>query len=203
MLLVLPLTAVGISAAYLAGRTEAVNRIRVGSGTISVREEFDPPKKQEVGDNAFKKRVQIENIGDTDCFVRVFMDFSDSQVRELAKISPDEANWYRVSEYQSPGFSGLPENWIYIPESEDQLLGGYFYYTAPLKAGELTKPLMERILVSYASAAQIQDFDILVAADSVQTWINMENGDGSFTAKDVSNMSGGWKTAWIEYMERR
>lgn len=197
------LTVVGISAAYLTDRSAAMNRIRVGRNTIVVQEDFTPPKKQEIGDNVFKKQVQIENVDETDCFVRVFMEFSDSCIGEIAKISPDGVNWYEASKYKSGENSVLPENWTYISEEEDELLGGYYYYTSPLRAGDMTNPLMNSILVSYTDAMQIQDFDILIAADSVQTWINAESGDGSFTAEDVSDREDGWRTAWTDYMERR
>lgn len=197
------LTAAGLTMAYLTYRTRILNQILVGSNTITITEEFEPPKKQETGDNIFKKKIQIENTDKTDSFIRVFMEFSDSSIKDLAKISPDGEDWYPASEYISSDFQNLPENWIYLSEEEEPLLGGYYYYTVPVKAKETTVPLADRILVTYSDASQIQDFDILVTADSIQTYINEENEDGSFTAKDVSEEADGWKMAWMEYMERR
>lgn len=197
------LTAAGLAMAYLTDRTRIVNQISVGSNTVSIKEEFEPPRKQETGDNIFKKKIQIENTDKTDSFIRVFMEFSDSSIKDLAQISPDGENWYPASEYISSSFQKLPENWIYLSEAEDPLLGGYYYYTQPVKAKETTVPLADRILVTYSDASQIRDFDILVTADSIQTYINEENEDGSFTAKDVSEEAGSWKMAWTEYMERR
>lgn len=49
-----------VSAAYLIYQESIVNIIQAGGNTISITEEFEPPKKQEIGDNVFKKRVQIE-----------------------------------------------------------------------------------------------------------------------------------------------
>lgn len=201
--LFISLVTVGVTAAYLTYHTLIINLIRVGSNTISIAEDFEPPKKQSVGDNVFKKKVQIENVDDTDSFIRVFMDFSDSSIKALSKISPSGNDWYDASEYMSSDFSNFPENWVYISEADDALLGGYYYYTVPVKAKEMTTPLVERIMITYTDASQIRDFDILVTADSIQTYVNEENEDGSLTAKDVSEETNGWKMAWTEYMKRR
>lgn len=196
------LAGAGVSAAYLIYQESIVNIIQAGGNTISITEEFEPPKKQEIGDNVFKKRVQIENTDETACFIRVFMEFSDSDIKQRAQISPDGRSWYPAGEYGSPDFENFPQNWCYISREEDPLLGGFYYYTLPVNPGERTVPLAEQILVSYEQDSQIRDFDILVTADSVQTSIFEEQEDGSFTAEDVSQQDEGWKQAWTEYLER-
>lgn len=201
--LLISLAMTGVTTAYLTYHRMLVNQIGIGTNTISIIEEFVPLKKQDLGDNVFKKKVQIKNTDKTDSFIRVFMNFSDSAVKDLSKMSPGGNDWYDASEYMSSDFSNLPGNWVYVSEEEDGLLGGFYYYTIPVKAGELTVPLVERIMVTYTDASQIQDFDILVTADSIQTYVNEESEDGSFTAKDVSEEADGWKTAWTQYMERR
>ena len=95
------LAAAGVSAAYLIYQKSIINTIQAGGNTISITEDFEPPKKQEVGDNIFKKRVQIENMDETACFVRVFMEFSDSGTKKRARISPDGRSWYPAVEYES------------------------------------------------------------------------------------------------------
>lgn len=197
------LAGAGVSAAYLIYQESIVNIIQAGGNTISITEEFEPPKKQEIGDNVFKKRVQIENTDETACFIRVFMEFSDSDIKQRAQISPDGRSWYPAVEYGSSGFENFPQNWCYLSLEEDPLLGGFYYYTVPVNPGERTVPLAEQILVSYEQDSQIRDFDILVTADSVQTCIFEEQEDGSFTAADVSQQDEGWKMAWTEYLERR
>lgn len=197
------LAAAGVSAAYLIYQKSIINTIQAGGNTISITEDFEPPKKQEVGDNIFKKRVQIENMDETACFVRVFMEFSDSGTKKRARISPDGRSWYPAVEYGSSGFENFPQNWCYLSLEEDPLLGGFYYYTVPVNPGERTVPLVEQILVSYEQDSQIRDFDILVTADSIQTCIFEEQEDGSFTAADVSQQDEGWKMAWTEYLERR
>lgn len=197
------LAAAGVSAAYLIYQKSIINTIQAGGNTISIIEDFEPPKKQEVGDNIFKKRVQIENMDETACFVRVFMEFSDSGTKKRARISPDGRSWYPAVEYGSSDFENFPQNWCYLSLEEDPLLGGFYYYTVPVNPGERTVPLAEQILVSYEQDSQIRDFDILVTADSIQTCIFEEQEDGSFTAADVSQQDEGWKMAWTEYLERR
>lgn len=197
------LTAAGVSAAYLIYQKSIINIIQAGGNTISIIEEFEPPKKQETGDNVFKKRVQIENKDETACFVRVFMEFSDSDTKQRARISPDGRSWYPAEEYCCSDFDDCPQNWCYLSLEEEPLLGGFYYYTVPVKPGERTVPLAEQILVSYEEDRQIRDFDILVTADSIQTSIFEEQKDGSFTAEDVSQQEKGWKRAWMEYLERR
>lgn len=197
------LAAAGVSAAYLIYQKSIINTIQAGGNTISITEDFEPPKKQEVGDNIFKKRVQIENMDETACFVRVFMEFSDSGTKKRARISPDGRSWYPAVEYGSSDFENFPQNWCYLSLEEDPLLGGFYYYTVPVNPGERTVPLAEQILVSYEQDSQIRDFDILVTADSIQTCIFEEQEDGNFTAADVSQQDEGWKMAWTEYLERR
>ncbi len=203
ILLSVVLAAAGAAVAYLTYHTRVVNQILVGSNTITITEEFQPPQKQEVGDNCFKKKIQIQNTDQTDSFVRVFLNFSDSSIKDLARISPDGTSWYDASLYLSADCSHLPENWVYISEADDTLLGGYFYYTIPLKKKEMTVPLAERIMVTYTEAPQIHDFDILVTADSIQTYINEETEEGILIARDLSQEADGWKSAWTAYMERR
>ena len=135
------LAAAGVSAAYLIYQKSIINTIQAGGNTISITEDFEPPKKQEVGDNIFKKRVQIENMDETACFVRVFMEFSDSGTKKRARISPDGRSWYPAVEYGSSGFENFPQNWCYLSLEEDPLLGGFYYYTVPVNPGERTVPL--------------------------------------------------------------
>lgn len=197
------LALLGGTIAYLTYHLRIVNQFQVGSNEISIEEEFEPPQKQGIGENVFKKKVQIENQGDTACFIRVFMEFSDTSIKNLAKMSPDGDSWYTASEYMSSDFTDLPEGWVYLSETDDETLGGYYYYTSPVLPNEMTSPLVERIMVTYEESTQIKDFDIIVTSESVQTFVNQDNGDGNFTAVDVSDDADGWETAWIEYLERR
>lgn len=54
------LAAAGVSAAYLIYQKSIINTIQAGGNTISITEDFEPPKKQEVGDNIFKKEFRLK-----------------------------------------------------------------------------------------------------------------------------------------------
>lgn len=54
------LAGAGVSAAYLIYQESIVNIIQAGGNTISITEEFEPPKKQEIGDNVFKKEFRLK-----------------------------------------------------------------------------------------------------------------------------------------------
>jgi hypothetical protein len=203
VLTVLFLTA-GVTAAYLIYQAKTVNRFRIGSNTISVTEDFEPPKKQDPdADNIFKKQVKITNEDNTNAFVRVFMDFSDSSIKDLAQISSDGTNYVAAKDYPS----NLPDGWTYISEDDPDSgadLGGYYYYTKALKPKDSTNALVEKFKVNYGGDGdKVRDFDILVVADSIQTWVNDDAGDGSFAARDVSGDSDGWKEAWKQYLTRK
>lgn len=168
----------------------ADNVLRVGSNVIQIEEDYEPPKELTVGENLFRKRVQVKNTGSVSCFVRVFADFSDYAVKEVSSISPDGSAYYPASEYEQH----LPEPWVYISSEEDELLGGFYYYTEPLKQGEKTVSLFEKVKCSFESAEKVQEFDILVSAESVQIY---DKDGAEFDGED------GYQHAWGEYLERR
>ena len=159
--------------AYLSDRGEMENKFTVGNNSIEIDEDFDPPPELKEGDNPFIKRVRVSNTGNVPCYVRVFFDFSDSVVKENAKISSDDAakdnfdtlQWYSYEEYKEH----LPEGWVYISVLDDPLLGGYFYYTEPLPVGEKTPYLFQAVNAVFDEADHpVTDFEIIIIADSVQ-----------------------------------
>lgn len=176
--------------AYFTHSRIADNAFHVGSNTIEIQENYEPPKTLTTGENIFRKKVQVKNTGTVSCFVRVFADFSDYRIRNLAQISPDGSDYYPANDYA--GY--VPEEWTYISPEEDLLLGGFYYYSAPLEAGKTTDPLFEKIKCSFQSAEEIREFDILVSAESVQIY---DKNGAEFTGEY------GYREAWTEYLERR
>ncbi len=166
------------------------NGFWAGTNTIEIQEEYDPPKTLSVGENVFRKRVQVENTGTVPCFVRVFADFSDYEIREISEISPNGTDYYPADEFEEH----MPVGWIRIHEEEDELLGGFYYYTEALEPDEVTVSLFEKIRCTFKNADEIQPFDILISAESVQTRDCLgqvfEGGDA-------------FRQAWTEYLERR
>lgn len=74
----------------------------------------------------FRKGVQVFNDGYVDAYVRVRLDFTDSDIKNKTKLSWDGKNFYSFSD-----FCNQVENngWHYC--SSD----GYFYYKTPIAAG--------------------------------------------------------------------
>lgn len=180
----------GATCAYFSYFDIADNVFRVGRNVIQIEEDYEPPKELTVGENLFRKRVQVKNTGSTACFVRVFADFSDYAVKKYSFISPDGLAYYPAMEYEQY----LPEPWIYISQEEDGLLGGFYYYAQPLEKGTTTRPLFEKVKCSFQNAEEIREFDILVSAESVQVY---DKDGAEFDEAD------GYQDAWREYLERR
>ena len=74
------------------------------------------------------KIVQIKNTGDQPVYVRISMDTAIA----LVNGSPDEADLSLIS------FDIDTENWT--------LQNGFYYYNAPLAAGETTVPFFTKVV---------------------------------------------------------
>ena len=189
---VLAVAVIGIGGtyAYFTYMQSLKNSFTIGTNTITVTEDFEPPKDMEPGENVFKKKVQVENTGTVPCFVRVFMDFSDSGIADISQISPDGMDYYAAAEYAKH----LPDGWVYVSEEEDDSLGGYYYYTEIVEPGEQTVPLLEKVKTHFDTADQIIDYDIIVYSESVQA---LDKDGAEFERNDA------YRTAWTEFVERR
>ncbi|MBQ1388990.1 MAG: hypothetical protein IIY78_05125 [Clostridia bacterium] len=134
---------VGVSLAYLAAHDNEPNTIIIDKGDTTISETWSEPTT--LDEDAVQKVVQVHNNADTPCYVRVFVDFSDSEISKRALVSNDTQNdgrYYTWDEYKSH----LPTDWEY--NSSD----GYFYYTKPLAAqsdgtGDDTTPLFRWVKI--------------------------------------------------------
>jgi hypothetical protein len=172
---------------YMTDKEDVTNITTIGENEIEIEETFIPPNPHP-GVNEYKKEVQIKNTGDVPCYVRVFIDFSDNDVRNNSQISPDESNFYSVQDFRSH----LPNGWTYIGDAGNQL-SPYFYYTASINPGESTNSLIKKIKTTFVNQESVEPYDVYVYAESVQ--ILDKNGD-PFTGNEA------WKQAWIEYLTR-
>lgn len=130
--------------AYLTDADTAVNNLTVGSVKTEITEEFPSPQTPVPGGRIIKK-VAVENTGPNDCFVRVQLLFSDSDMFELCSVN-----------YPSP------ESWTYSD--------GWWYYGKALACGETTAPLIDGLTIAEEAAAEdLSGFDIFVRQESVQT----------------------------------
>lgn len=192
VVLMLALAAISGTFAYLTDWRKLENKAAAGDNTITIIEEFDPPKEMHEGENEYAKKVQIKNTGTIDCYIRVFADFSESDIKDISKLHNGTA-WVNASDYAL----NLPEGWYFVPETDpadgDQL-GGYYYYDQAIKPGDSTKPLFTRVMTTFASEADVRNYEIIVYAESLQTLDR--NGD-PFTGADA------WKNAWIEFLANK
>lgn len=184
------LSAAATTMAYYTYLKMSNNTFSVGENKIEITEEYAPPKEMEEGDNIYKKKVQIENTGTVPCYVRVFAEFSDSTVRDASFLSPNGSDYYPAVQYKDH----LPEEWVYIADEENELLGGYYYYTKPLGKRAVTVSLFRTVKTHFGTADEIKDYEIIVYAESVQV---LDKNGADFTG-DAPYVS-----AWTEFMERR
>ena len=190
--------------AYLQKDLEQPNNFIIDEGKEEVTEEFTSPEYMSM-QNSFTKKVAVKNTGTSDQFVRVYLDFSDSRIRNKVKIiyniSQEGKSWDDFLNYLSDNLSN-PTNWVYIPESEtgdDKILGGYFYYTKILKSGETTNSLIEGIETNFkldgtkndTNTDRFTDFDIIVYSESVQT-VEIDTSGTVYTD---------YKTAWKSFLQ--
>ena len=186
--------------AYLQNTVQKSNEFTIGEDKAEVTEAFTEPPEMHMTDT-FEKVVSVQNTGTSEEFVRVYLDFSDSYVRDKAKIVYTK-NGTQTSKSWSEFINDLPIDWAYVSESDatdGALLGGYFYYTKKLAAGQTTPPLMDGVQTNFAASEgdsnvdNIDDFDIVVYAETVQT--TEINADGTeYTDSD-------WKPAWRSFLD--
>lgn len=185
----------GSTLAYLFSLSRSrVNTIPIGYDSIKIVEDFEPPSKQTTV-TQYKKAVYIENTGTVPCFVRMYVDFSDSQIKNISSFSNNGVNFYAaVEDTSNPNafINNLPEGWVFVSDGT-ALLGGYFYFTQPIAPGSPSAELFKNVKTDYTSAGfdPIQ-YDILVYAESVQ----IIGTDGT----DYSKSTDGWRTAWLEFL---
>lgn len=182
--------------AYLYDNSNLNNALVVGRNAITITESYTPPAEMKQGDNIFNKKVSITNTGSVPCYVRVFADFSDSEVKKVSYLSAvdmDSAtagDWFPAGEYAQH----LPDGWVYVPVEDDPDIGGYYYYTLPIEPGEATPNLFQAVNAQFPDEASVQDFQIVVSAESVQI---MDKNGVAFEGDQP------WKLAWQEFLGRR
>lgn len=72
--------------AYLTVNRTKTNKLRIGYNDTVVVEDYNP-FSMKVGINYFKKKVQVKNTGNTDCYVRVYVDFTDDTIRHSSFLA--------------------------------------------------------------------------------------------------------------------
>lgn len=188
---IIGLTAVcgfGGTYAYFTYLREMKNRFTVGHNEITVTEEYDPPDEIIPGEEtSFFKKVQVENTGSVPCYVRVRLEYSDSDMKQFCtnvlgeNRAPAEEWGDRIEEF-SDG------RWIFGTD-------GWYYYRDVLEVGERTDRLLEKVEVSVPQELEdrIKEFEILVYGESIQTMINQAGEDGKPTAAEADDYREAWE----------
>lgn len=167
------------------------NRFTFGNVDIQVDEEFTPVYDLDVGTKTYPKRVKFTNKGRVNAYARVFLAKSNGDVN--VKISNGSA-FYTFEDFKDH----LSSDWSY---QDSGILGGYYYYTKPLKPGESTSLFITDVQVTFTEKTADtnmtvnqtpRDFDIYVYAEGLQ----QQKLDGS--SKHTS-----WTTAWTEFLSRK
>ncbi|MBR1429783.1 SipW-dependent-type signal peptide-containing protein [Ruminococcus sp.] len=130
---------------------------------ITVTEIFEPPTEK--SDEPFQKSVQIENNGNIDCYIRVRLEFSSSEVRDISWLSNDddkdnEDAYINASEYR---YSTLPDGWEYREED------GFYYYTEAVAPSDRTASLIKWVKTVFPDDDSIDtdEYDIYVYSEAV------------------------------------
>jgi len=176
------LVGTGGTYAYFTYADYNANKLNVGYNEISILEDFEAPEELKQGENVYKKEIKIKNTGNVDTYVRVFLDFSTGTSRDASFFSSDGTTFTKVDEY-------TVKNWDYVDEIEDASLSGYYYYLLPLAPGEETTVLLDSVKTVFANAADVEEYEIIVYAESIQT----HDYDGN----EINDA----KAAWKKFME--
>ena len=204
---------VGTTLAYLGAKQNADNTIKVGTDIAQVSEPDWSEPEYQTQENTNNKTITVKNTGSVPCFVRVYAEFSDSEIASIAKVNNNgtdnyDKTWTQYKEYLANTSS---EDWQYIPESgigSDPVLGGYFYYKKALpvyKAASgadpeqgVTSSLIKKVQVNYTTdnIDEIRDYEMIVYTETVQT----VDTDGTDYA--AQTMTDGWKKAWYRFLNK-
>ena len=193
---------------YLIDQRQTDNIFTLGTVTVSLTETNypkDPDSRVLVPYGSIPKNPQIANIGENDAFV--FMKITvpklevepiknDGSLKYSDKVSFDENNkrTFQTDLMEIFNFKSdspvskradleKPNHWVYIPEddSENSDIGGYYYYTEQLKAGEETPPLFTYVKTDN-QGEEVQQYDVIVYAESVQTVTKNGSNENDYTA---------------------
>ena len=191
---------IGITLAYLSDTEYVDNPISIKEGIVSIIESFPPVSEQHM-ENSFTKEVKVKNTGTVPCFVRVYADFSDSRIADIAKVKKNDGN--EVVSWSD--FKTTPStDWVYVAENDstyNEKMRGYFYYTKAVEPNSETSTyLIKGVNVDYngdnntdSNIDKIQDFEMIVYTETVQT----TEIDASGTVYNDDK----WKKAWESFLK--
>ncbi|MCR5109955.1 MAG: hypothetical protein K6B38_03480 [Ruminococcus sp.] len=190
----------GVLIAYFANKDDEPNLITVGEDDIEVTEVFTPPKQTD--EFKYRKLVKIKNTGSIPCYVRVRLEFSNSDVEGVASFSaanqgdndtePDDNTFKSAQIKKGTNYyiNNLPDGWVYVWEEstvDPIVTNGYYYYTKAIDPNEETNALISWIKMDYDSTLP-SAHDVFVYSESVQT-----------VDPNTGTVYTDWKAAWNSF----
>ena len=138
---VVVISGVGTTFAYFQDKTgEKVNEFSVGNVTTEIVEIFN-----KINDHEYEKRPCVTNTGKSNCYIRM-----------RYEVTPENEMKDRLNIIGLPGANWTKE-------------GEWYYYTKPVKPGESTTDLFQKVNVDYNEKDKPWvDFDIILYQEAVQ-----------------------------------
>lgn len=131
--------------------------------SIEVREQFDPPDDPD--GEPFRKDVQIANTGTADSYIRVRLEFSSSEIRDISYVSNDSDKDNQSAYIPAAAFpeSALPAGWEY------RAADGFYYYTEAVAPGDTTESLIRWVKTVFPAdwTGATDGYDIYVYSEAV------------------------------------
>lgn len=195
------LLGVGATLAYLGTKENKENSVTVGKGDVEITESnWSAPQTQAI-ENDTPKDVRVTNTGTVPCFIRVYMEFSDSEAADAATVKAAKGSlYYSWSDFKNKlGARTNPYSpkWRYVAADTSENLNGYFYYTEKVAPGGVTEPLITAVKTDFNGGNDndtnidlIKEYNIIVYSETVQT-IGTDTDHG-----ETNN----WRGAWTEFL---
>lgn len=130
---------VAVSYGFLISEDSVTNKLSCGTCKSVIEEDFGSYISFNSGES-YTKEVAVKNEGNTACYVRVFAEITDLDVRDKISIDWNTEDW---TQKQSDG---------------------YYYYKSTLSPGDTTDSLFTTLTAS----ADIEDFEMICYEETVQ-----------------------------------
>ena len=190
---------IGTTLAYLGASDSKENKIVVGTDVAEISEQFSEPSVQTMN-NTTQKEITVKNTGNLPCFVRVYAEFSDSDISSIAKVSYDGSNYVDwitgFKDELAKSTNSISEDWYY--DKGNTKLGGYFYYKKILPVGDSTPTLIKSVQVNFPESAnsetnidQIREYNMVVYTETIRT--------GDIDGAEFGDED--WQKAWQRFLK--
>lgn len=133
----------GVVYSYLSDQAEKRNNMSIGENTVVVEEPFEPSDL--IPGNSFVKSPSLKNTGVVNCYVRMFVACSTSEMEQALEIDWNTVDW------------------------TSKQADGYYYYKKVLSPGETSVPIFTKVSVKEdVLESDLKDFEIIVYGESIQ-----------------------------------